>query len=340
MTTETGFYQSPPDEQVRRLEALARNALREWDLTDAELSQVAYRENMTFRADANGRAYALRIHQGNYRTDAQIQSELDLMTYLDGEGIRTPKVVPTTGGALFTTAEADGVDEPRQVDLFEWIDGKLLRMTGQPFGDIDALAESYVEVGALCARIYNATENWQKPAGFYRIAWDEDGMFGTPGNIGDFRNLKDVPPDQMQMLNDIAAKLTSVLAEFGKSPDRYGLSQGDFLGENIFVCEDGLRLLDFDDAGDSWCLFDIATATFDFIGTPAYEPCLTATVRGYRQHRDLPGDHLELIPAFALGRILSYLGWCAKKTHMPQTAVIQPLLLAAAEQQAPAFLNA
>lgn len=340
MTTETAFYESPPDEQVRRLTTLATAALAEWGLAAAELTQVAYRENMTFRVDANGRAYALRVHQGNYRTDAQIQSELDLMTYLDAEGIRTPKVVPTTTGALFTTASADGIPEPRQVDVFEWIDGTPLRMTGQPFGDIDALAESYVEIGALCARIYNATEKWQKPAAFDRIAWDADGMFGTPGNIGDFRNLRDLPDAQMQLLNDVAAKLADILTGFGQTTDRYGLSQGDFLGENIFVCDDGLRLLDFDDAGDSWCLFDIATAVFDFIGTPAFDPCLAATVRGYREHRDLPDEHLQLVPAFVLGRLLSYLGWCAKKTHMPQTAVIRPLLLAAVEQQAPAFLSA
>lgn len=339
MTAATSFYDSPPGEQINRLTALARAALPEWGLENAELTTVAYRENMTFRVDAGGRAYALRIHQGNYRTDAQIQSELDLMTYLDSEGIHTPKVVPAAGGALFTTVSADGVDEPRQVDLFEWIDGKPLRMTGQPFGDIHTLAESYVEVGRLCARIYNATEKWQTPPGFERIAWDEDGMFGTPGVIGDFRNLRDLPESQVQMLNDVAGKLAVVLGEFGKSPDRYGLSQGDFLGENIFVTDDGLRLLDFDDAGDSWCLFDIATAVFDFIGTPAFDPCLAATVRGYREHRDLPDEHLELIPAFILGRLLSYLGWCAKKTHMPQTAVIQPLLLAAVEQQAPAFLG-
>lgn len=340
MTAETGFYESPPGEQVSRLAALARAALPEWGLEGAKLTKVAYRENLTFRVDADGTPYALRIHQGNYRTNAQIQSELDLMTHLDSEGIRTPRVVPTTSGALFTTAAAPGVEEPRQVDLFEWIHGKLLRMTGDPISDIDTLADQYVEVGALAARIYNATEKWQKPVGFDRIAWDADGMFGTPGNIGDFRNLRDLPDAQMCLLNDVADKLAGILDAFGKAPDRYGLSQGDFLGENIFVTADGLRLVDFDDAGDSWCLFDIATAVFDFIGTPAFEPCLEATVRGYRQHRDLPDDHLELLPAFILGRLLSYLGWCAKKTHMPQTAVIRPLLLAAVEQQAPAFLRA
>ncbi|MEO7665961.1 MAG: phosphotransferase [Dehalococcoidia bacterium] len=339
---ETDFYQAAPGEQVSRLAALGGAALAEWALEGAEITTVAYRENMTFKVDAGGRgAFALRIHQGNYRTDAQIQSELDLMTYLDSQGIRTPKVVPTTSGALFTTVTAPGVKEPRQCDLFEWIDGKLLRTTGQPVpSDLTSLTEAYVEVGRLAARIFNATEAWTRPAGFSRPAWDADGVYGRGAHLGDFQKLRNVTDEQMQLMLDVVEKLDSLLARFGQSPDRYGLSHGDFLAENIFVCDDGIRLVDFDDAGDSWYMLDIATAMFDLLDTPAFEPCFDAIVRGYREHRDLPDSHLQLLPAFFLARLLSYLGWCAKKTHMPQTAFIQPLLLAAFEQNARPFLDA
>jgi Ser/Thr protein kinase RdoA (MazF antagonist) len=339
MTAQTDFYQATPQEQVRRLARLAESALGRWGLEGAELSEVAYRENMTFKVDAGDRGvYALRVHQANYRTDQQIQSELDLMTYLNEEGIRTPEVVPTLDGELFTTATAEGV-EPRQVDVFEWIEGTPLRMTGQPIGDLNSLTEAYAEVGRLAARIYNATEKWQPPAGFDRPVWDEEGIYGVDGIIGDFRRLEGASEAQMRLLLEIAAKLDDVLGGFGQSPERWGLSQGDLLPENVFVCQDGLRILDFDDAGESWCMFDIATAVFDLAVTPAFEPCLAATVSGYREHRELPEEHVALFPAFFLARLLSYLGWCAKKPHMPQTAFIKPLLLAAAEQQAPAFLR-
>jgi Ser/Thr protein kinase RdoA (MazF antagonist) len=341
MAAATDFYQTTPAEQVERLAALARIALDEWGLGSSAVNSVAYRENMTFRVDTpEGTSFALRVHQGSYRTDAQISSELQFMTYLESQGISTPRVVPTKDGALFTTISAPGVLEPRQCDLFEWIEGKPLRMTGMPVSDPAALTESYVEVGRLAARIYNATENWQKPDGFTRPAWDAEGIFGVNGNIGDFRRLTGVPHDQMRRLLAVADKLDALLEEFGKSPDRYGLSHGDFLGENIFLCEGGIRLLDFDDAGESWHMLDIITALFDLRDTPAFEPCLEALVRGYREYRDLPDDHLQLLPAFFLARLLSYLGWCAKKPHMPQATVFKPMLLAAFEQHAPAFLAA
>jgi Ser/Thr protein kinase RdoA (MazF antagonist) len=340
MTTEIDFYDTTPDEQVRRLAALTEVALPQWGLDGAEVARVAYRENMTFRVDVGDRGvFALRVYQANYRSDAQIQSELDLMTYLNGEGIRTPKVVPTTRGALFTTVESDGIAEPRQVCVFEWIDGKPLRRLGQPIGDdMASLTEAYAEVGRIAARIYNATDRWEKPAGFDRVVWDTDGIYGVNGVIGDFRKLEGVPDGQMRLLLHVAENLTEVLGGFGQSPDRWGLSQGDLLAENIFVCDDGMRMLDFDDSGYSWCMFEIATALADLADTPAFEPCFAAIVSGYREHRDLPEEHLSMLPAFFLARALSYLGWCAKMPHMPQTTVIKPLLLAAVEQQAPTFL--
>jgi Ser/Thr protein kinase RdoA (MazF antagonist) len=342
MTTQPDFYQSSADDQIRRLAELVTIALAEWDLQSATVSPVAYRENMTFRIndDAKG-AFAFRVHQANYRTDVQIQSELDLMAYLNAEGIRTPSVVPTMSGSLFTTVSSVGVPEPRQCDMFEWIDGKPLRETGEGFAiPLPELTESYKVVGRIAASIHNAAERWDRPKGFERPAWDSEGIFGVNGHLGDFRRLTGVTEEQQRLLLDVSEKVSEAMEAFGQTPDRYGLSHGDFLAENIFVCDDGIRLLDFDDAGDAWYLFDLVTAVFDLLEAPAFQPCLEAIVSGYREGRELPDEHLNMVPAFVLARVLSYLGWCAKKTHMPQTAWMKPLLLSAAEKHGTAFLRA
>lgn len=335
------FYQSAPDEQVRRLAELAEAALLQWGIRGATVSQVAYRENMTFKVEAPARGtFAFRVHQANYRSDAEIQSELDLMAHLNSKGIRTPVVVPTESGAMYATVETPEVGEPRQCDMFVWIEGKALRETGEalsmPVADLEA---SYREVGAIAGRIHNALADWQRPHGFTRPAWDCEGIFGVRSQLGDFRKLTDITDAQRKLLLDISEKLTAVFTAFGQAPDRFGLSHGDFLAENIFVCDDGIRLLDFDDAGEGWYLFELATAVFDLLETPAFDPCVAAIVAGYRTERDLPEEHLALLPAFFVARILSYLGWCAKKTHMPQTAWMKPVLLFAAEKHGGAFLN-
>jgi Ser/Thr protein kinase RdoA (MazF antagonist) len=341
MTTQTDFYQTSPSEQIKRLADLTRAALPQWGLEGADVESVAYRENMTFKVDAGPKgAFAFRVHQANYRTDAQIQSELDMMTYLNREGILTPVVVPTKSGELFTTLSVEGVPEPRQCDLFEWIDGKPLRATGEELTTpLPELMVTYEQVGELAGRVFNAAERWDKPAKFDRPVWDAEGIFGPKAQLGDFRKLSGLTDEQRKLALAVADKLTEMLDAFGQTPDRWGLSHCDFLAENIFICDDGIRLIDFDDAGYSWYLFDISTALFDLLDSDAFAPCMGALVNGHRKVRDLPNEHLAMLPAFFLARVLSYLGWCAKKPHMAQSEWIKPLLLAAIEEHGPGFIG-
>lgn len=338
--TGDDFYRIPEAEQVRRLQDLGHSALAHWKLADAELTPAAYRENMTFRVDAGteGR-FALRIHQANYRTDANIRSELAFMQALGDGGVRTPAVVPAGDGSLFVHVSDGGVPEVRQCDLFEWIDGRPLREAGVvTTREPSELAAIYGEVGRQAAAIANVVEAWKRPPGFNRPSWDAEGIFGERGLIGDFRKLEGLRDDQRALLFDLAARLDADLAAFGKTPDRYGLCHGDFLPENIMVCEDGIRLIDFDDCGDSWRLFDFATAVFDLLGEPPYEACVDALVAGYRERRELPDAHLAMLPGFVLARALSYLGWSASRTHLEAATKIVPPILGAIEAFGPAYL--
>jgi Ser/Thr protein kinase RdoA (MazF antagonist) len=338
--TPERFYALPEPEQIRGLGELAREATRRWELRDVRITPVAYRENMTFRVDAEGRgAFALRIHQAGYRSDAQIRSELAFMQALRERGVGTPEVVPAADGSPFVVVESGSVPEARQCDLFEWIGGRPLRATGEDTAlDPRALAEVYGQLGRQAAAIANAAEGWSRPPGFARPAWDAEGIFGKSAHLGDFRTLAILAPEQLGLFERLAAKLAANLEAFGRSPDRFGLSHGDFLPENILVCADGIRLIDFDDCGEGWFLFDFATALFDLLGEPAFDPCLAAMVAGYREQRLLPDTHLGLLPAFLLARALSYLGWSATRSHLRKAAQIAPRLIAAVEAFAPAYL--
>lgn len=335
------FYAQSEAEQIAGLGQLAKAALGRWGLDGADISPVAYRENMTFRVDAGARGcFALRIHQARYRTDDNIRSELAFMQALGERGIRTPYVVPAKDGAFLVIAESKAVPEPRQCDLFEWIDGRPLRAAGETYsGDIQALAAIYREVGREAGAIANMSASWVRPAGFSRPSWDAEGIFGRKALLGDFRKLEGISTEQRALLDRLAERLSTDLESFGKSPDRYGLSHGDFLPENIMVCADGIRMIDFDDCGEGWYLFDFTTALLDMLGEPAFDPCLDAMIAGYREHQPLPDEHLAMLPAFFVARALSYLGWAASRTHLEKAAVIKPVLLGAMEEMAPFYLG-
>ncbi len=295
---------------------------------------------MTFRVDAGARGrFALRIHQARYRSDDEIRSELAFMDALRERGVLTPEVVPAADGAPFVVARNAAVPEPRQCDLFGWIDGRLLRSVGDTSPlDAEALASAYRNVGRQAAAIANAAEAWRRPPGFTRPVWDAEGIFGERAHLGDWRKLPGLTAAQRSLFDRLAERLHGDLDAFGRTPDRFGLCHGDFLPENLMVCDDGLRLIDFDDCGESWYLFDFATAVFDLLGEPPFDACLGAMVAGYREERALPEDHLARLPAFFLARALSYLGWSATRSHLRKAGEIAPRLLLALEGFAPAYL--
>lgn len=335
------FYDQPEDGQIAALGKLAREALAEYGMADAGVRPVAYRENMTFAVDAGARGrFAMRVHQAGYRTDAEVQSELDFIEHINASGVQTPQLIRPDSGASFVHAAHKDVDVVRQCDLFEWIDGRTFRRIGAPPEmPIDEARRVYAEVGRQVASIYNATETWERPQGFDRRAWDAEGIFGVTGQLGDFRQIRGASAAQRRLLDDIAAKVGQELDAFGKRPDRYGLTQADLLPENIMLCGDSVRLIDFDDTGDSWVLFEVVTALIDLVGTDYFAPSLEAIIEGFRERRALPDEHLAMLPAFMMARILSYVAHTVSRSHLAQSKEGLRLMMAMVEEHGPAYLQ-
>ena len=79
--------------------------------------------------------------------------------------------------------------------------------------------------------------------------------------------------------------------------------------ENVLRDEDRLTVIDFDDAGFGWYLWEFVTAVFFLQETPAYEPALRSMILGYRESRALNDADLAVIPDLLVIRGLVYLGW-------------------------------
>ncbi len=338
--SEHPFYDLPEPEQIAALQRLAQKALAQYDMADAQLKPVAYRENMTFAVDAGARGrFAMRVHQAGYRKDSQVQSELDFLEYVNAAGVRTPKLIRASDGRSFVHVGHEDVDVERQCNIFEWIDGKAFRKVGEPVDiPVEEACAVYEEVGRQVAKIYNATQNWTRPDGFDRPDWDEEGIYGVNGQLGDFRKIKNIPDVQRKLLDDVAERVSRDLAAFGKAPDRYGLTQGDLLPENIMVCDDGIRLIDFDDTGESWVLFEFATALIDLAGSEYFDPCLGALITGFRALRPLPDEHLVMLPTFLMARILSYVAHTVAHPHLENSQAAQQMMLAMLDEHAPGYL--
>lgn len=345
MTNTRGgeFERLSPQERVERLEQLARVALSHWHLEATQLELLKYRENAVFKVTqaASGERFVLRLHRPGYHSDAQLRSELQWMAALREAGIEAPAVVPTTRGEPIVTVSHAAVPEPRQCDLLHWIDGTIVGdIEGGSVGTAEEIRRSHVLAGRLAAMIHDHGERWARPPGFTRPHLDFDGLIGPRAYWGPYAACKLLTAEQVALLDRARDGISAALAAFGQAPDRYGLTHGDFLPENLLRDGDSLRIIDFDDCGFGWHVMDVATALLWLLGQPQYDAALAGFVEGYRSVRALPDEHLERLPVFLLARAMTYVGWCGSRPETPMAQEKGPLIVAVTLVLAQQFLGA
>jgi len=312
----TNFYTLTPDQQIARLQELAAKALLHWDLPHADVSPVELRENAVFKISLDGTAkYALRVHRHAYHSDAALNSELVWIRALEQHGIDVPEVVPTTRGALFISLKSSGVPEPRQVDLFEWIEGQQLGEATDNLNDDEALARIYVAVGEITARLHNQAARWAPPTGFTRHRWDVEGLTGEKPVWGRFWEHPELNRSEKALILLSRDRIRSDLIRFGVSDDNFSLIHSDLLPENVLVQGDRLRVIDFDDTGFGWHLYDLATTLAYYRGKHKDVLKRNALIDGYQRIRELRDEHIDHLDLFSLARALTTLGWLSTRAE-------------------------
>ncbi len=337
----TDFYTLTSAAQVGHLRELAQAALTRWDFGSCELTLIKFRENAVFAvATGDGRRYALRVHRAGYHSDAELRSELQWMCALQAGGFHVPEIVPDRSGNLFVTIRHAGVPEARHVDLFKWISGTQLgSVAGEISADTATLARAFHTVGTLAARLHNQAAAWPLPPGFTRHAWDEEGLVGEQPIWGRFWELAALSPTERALVVRARDQLRRDLGALDRSPDVYSLIHADFAPENLLVDGDKVRLLDFDDAGFGWHLFEIATSLYFHIGQPYYATIRAATIAGYRAERRLPDAQLVLLPMFLAARGFTYLGWVHTRQETETARELTPMLVELACNVARVYLR-
>lgn len=333
------FFDLDPQSQAERLEAAGRVALKNWNIHDAELHLIKYRENAVFRVDHDGCRKALRLHRHGYHSDAELRSELQWMQALADFGIAVPVIVPADSGELFVTHSAEDLAGDLQIDLFEWIEGEQLGSVEEGITDDDSVAEIYTTIGELAARVHNQAVSWRLPAEFTRHAWDADGLAGEGPIWGQFWKLHAASDTERALLVRARDRVYAELERLAKSPGSYSMIHADFAPENLLVDGEVVRLIDFDDAGFGWHLFEIVTSLYFIQEEPFFEEAQDALIKGYRAHRELSDEQLELLQLFFLARGLTYIGWVHTRSETETAKELAPMLLEGACTLAEEYLS-
>ena len=101
------------------------------------------------------------------------------------------------------------------------------------------------------------------------------------------------------------------LAAYGKGPERFGLLHCDLRLANLLIDGRNVKVIDFDDCGFSWYMYDAAT-TVSFYEHERQVPALIESWKqGYRKVLPLPEADEAEIPTFIMLRRILLVAWVA-----------------------------
>ena len=170
----------------------------------------------------------------------------------------------------------------------------------------------FERLGTLAARMHGHARSWRRPAWFTRHAWDADGCLGPGARWGRWEDGVGVGPAERSVLAPAVALLRHRLAAFGTGPDRFGLVHADMRAANLLVPPGPVGevvLLDFDDCGAGWFLYDLGAALSFVEDSPRGPELVDAWVRGYRAEAPLSAAEEAELDTFVLLRRLLLVAW-------------------------------
>ncbi|ANM12975.1 MULTISPECIES: phosphotransferase enzyme family protein [unclassified Rhizobium] len=301
------------------LPARAKQALQLWDLADQTPKLLKFRENAVFQVRlADGKPAALRLHRPGYHDDRALASELQWMAALEAGGLHVPAPIPALDGNNLVRLPATPAFASQHADIVSWMSGEELGQSGAPLcHSPDRIETIFGWLGEAMAELHTISDRWTPPASFTRPAWDFDGLLGDSPLWGRFWDCPGLTSETAAQLEDLRLLLGEKLRLVEQAGLDYGLIHADLVRENVLIAAHGVELIDFDDAGYGWRMFDIATALLRNRREPCYDLIRSALIAGYRRRRPLSDAALETLPLFLLLRSLTYIGWVGARPDMP-----------------------
>lgn len=302
-------------ESIRRL---AVDALCNWGDSECEPVLIKHRENTVFKVrDSAGNDAVLRVHRPGYHDRRALSSELEWMHMLSQNGFELPRPIPARDGRLLVEVE-DPTLGSRHLDMLSWMSGVPLGELGVPLvWSRDRLEKIFFELGRSAARLHHISSTWTVPADFKRHAWDRTGLIGEKPFWGPFWTLQELSEEQRDLLSRFRHVAAERLDEYHGNGGGYGLIHSDLVRENVLVDGDVVRLIDFDDAGFGWHMFEIATILHKNRREPHYALIEAAVLAGYGSEGVLRQEDIAALPLFLALRSLTYLGWVNERRQEP-----------------------
>lgn len=275
-----------------------------FDLFRTEIRLLTVSENATFVVLRGGKPYGVvRVSQPGYvGGPLAVQSEIAWMQALaDVDGVNVSRVIPLSSG--FNVAEIK--DESGTA----WTCVCTAFVEGAVLEDLPDPSSFYRTIGRWAALFHRQARTWRPPEGFQRFTWDIPDMIGDHPRWGRWEDIA-MPAEDFATCKRAEAAACAVIAEIPRDAQHWGLIHADLRPSNAILSRDGtLTVLDFDDCGYSYYLYDYAAA-LSFVEHEPYAPTMAKEwVAGYEEVTPLSSRDRACASALSMIRRLQMLGW-------------------------------
>jgi Ser/Thr protein kinase RdoA (MazF antagonist) len=273
-------------------------ALSLYDLPrNATLRLISRSENETYKVEASGQQWALRVQRPGYQSRNTVASEIAWLIALRQNGVvATPHPIAGLNGEWVQVVRA------RNVVLFAWEEGR------HPDMEMD-LRQCFRSLGSITAKMHEHSSTWRRPEGFERFTWDFETTLGESPRWGRWRDGLGMDAHKLDLFGRTVDLMRERLVVYGSGPERFGLAHCDLRLANLLVQRDEVKVIDFDDCGFSWYMYDAATPLSFYEHLPGAAGLLEFWLEGYRGVRTVAKAEEEEIPTFVMLRRLLLVAW-------------------------------
>lgn len=270
-----------------------------------EISHLKYSENFTYLItnEDSGIKYVLRVNRPNYHEVEELKSELIWMDALKKDtDILMAEVILGKDGEMIQELQLSDKNNNYTCVLFSFLVGKDIRGM-----DLEPLRNYQKVIGSICAKLHSHVIGWEMNGTLPRFSWEEKDLLGETSHVGDWSISTDITSEEKKILEDAVAIISKRLGKYGKTKDNFGLIHSDLNINNILVEEEQVKVLDFDDCGYGWFLYDLATSVLEY--DDILEPMIKAWIEGYENVRKLSQEDKNEIATFIILRKIVRIGW-------------------------------
>jgi len=287
--------------------------LGRYDFSEAAtVSLLSESENRVYlvRDPARAERYVVRVNSGRlgYHTPPAIASELRwLMALRRDTDIVVPEVLAAKDGALVQTIEAPGLDQPRHAAVYSFLAGS------EP--PEDRLGPGFERLGEISARTHRHAQSWTPPADFTRCSWTPEAILDDRLNWGPWRAGYAVEGPVLALLTRLDRTVRNRLSALPTDREHFGLVHADLRLANLLAEGERTAIIDFDDCGFGWHLYDLAAALSFLEARPDVPQLIEAWLAGYHTVARVPDALEAAIPSLIMLRRLQLIGWVGYQRH-------------------------